>query len=100
MNLLTNAGGALEGTSGGATLHTGVTTVDAERLAHSWLRAEVAPGDFVFVEVTDTGIGMSEATLAKIFDPFFTTRALGRGLGLAAVLGIVRAHQGLLEVTR
>jgi signal transduction histidine kinase len=64
MNLLTNAVGALEGTSGGATMHTGVTTIDAERLAHSWLRAEVAPGDFVFVEVTDTGIGMSEATLA------------------------------------
>ncbi len=59
---------------------------------------ELPPGDCVCLEVSDTGHGMSPATLSRIFDPFFTTKFTGRGLGLAAVLGIVRAHRGALTV--
>ena len=59
---------------------------------------EVRPGTYSWIEVRDTGCGMDAATVAKIFEPFFTTKFLGRGLGLAAVAGIVRSHKGLLRV--
>ncbi len=98
MNLLTNASEALNDHAGEITLRTGIMHADANVLAACLAADGVTPGDFVFVEVTDTGIGMNRETLSRIFDPFFTTKFTGRGLGLAATLGIVRGHHGALHV--
>lgn len=98
MNLITNASDALEGKPGSIILHTDAVTLDAEALQHTLLPDSASPGRFVVVEVRDTGCGMDQATLRRIFDPFFTTKFTGRGLGLAAVLGIVRSHRGTLSV--
>jgi signal transduction histidine kinase len=57
-----------------------------------------APGTYILVQVTDDGCGMSETIKSQIFDPFFTTKFTGRGLGLAAALGIVRGHKGAIGV--
>ena len=61
--------------------------------------ADLPAGDYVCLEVSDNGSGMTPAVLERIFDPFYTTKFTGRGLGLAAVLGIVRSHRGALTVT-
>jgi CheY-like chemotaxis protein len=57
------------------------------------------PGDYVYLEVVDSGCGIQPENLKRIFEPFFTTKFTGRGLGLAAVLGIVRGHKGTLRVS-
>ena len=98
MNLVINASEAIASRSGVLALSTGVARVDPEYLRGFRPDASPAPGDYVFIEVSDNGIGMDAATLGKIFDPFFTTKFTGRGLGLAAVLGIVRGHKGGLKV--
>ncbi len=71
--------------------------LDAEYIRLKFSDA-INPGTYVSVEITDSGSGMDEATQARIFDPFFTTKFTGRGLGLAAVLGIVRGHSGAIRV--
>lgn len=98
MNLLTNASEALEDLPGDITLRTGCMHADSTYLAECLAADGTGPGEFVFVEIADTGVGMSTETLARIFDPFFTTKFTGRGLGLAATLGIVRGHHGALHV--
>ncbi len=98
MNLLTNASDALEERNGEIALRTGSMFADAALLSECLAADGVQAGEFVFVEVSDTGVGMNVETLARIFDPFFTTKFTGRGLGLAATLGIVRGHRGALRV--
>jgi CheY-like chemotaxis protein len=98
MNLLTNASDALGELNGEIVLRTGTMHADGDFLAQCLAADGVTPGEFVFVEVSDTGVGMNSETLARIFDPFFTTKFTGRGLGLAATLGIVRGHRGALHV--
>ncbi len=98
MNLITNASDALPEQGGMIFIHTGRQAVDSEYLASCVPGSDTMPGDFVFVEVRDEGRGMDEATRSRIFDPFFTTKFTGRGLGLAATLGIVRGHRGAIRV--
>ncbi len=98
MNLILNASEALEDRAGRILLTTGVCRLDRGALANSYLDDGLPPGRYVFLDVTDTGRGMDNATLAKVFDPFFSTKATGRGLGLAATLGIIRAHRGAVTV--
>ncbi|HVP14645.1 MAG TPA: GAF domain-containing protein [Terriglobales bacterium] len=97
MNLVINAAEAIGSGAGRISVRTGVRDVDAPGLRTS-SGPELPPGRHVFLEVTDDGCGMDEDTLARIFDPFFTTKFLGRGLGLAAVAGIVRTHGGGIQV--
>jgi PAS domain S-box-containing protein len=99
LNLITNASEALGGAEGEITLRTGVERIDDPRGYSPHAAPEAAPGEYVFVEVADTGCGMSEEMLARVFDPFFSTKFSGRGLGLAAVLGIVRGHRGLVRLS-
>ena len=98
MNLLTNASDALDDAPGHITVSTGVEDVPGGRLRGAFPDGEVRAGRYVFLEVKDTGHGMPEEQLPRIFDPFFTSKFQGRGLGLAAVLGIVRGHGGAILV--
>jgi PAS domain S-box-containing protein len=98
LNLVTNASEALIGGSGSVRLRTGLVELGAGELAEAVGAADPPAGTYAFVEVSDDGRGMDAATCARIFEPFFTTKFSGRGLGLAAVLGIVRAHGGVLDV--
>jgi len=98
MNLITNASEAIDDQSGLLTVRTGIMEADRAYLSEVHLDDDLPAGSYVFIEVTDTGCGMEEAVRAKIFDPFFTTKFTGRGLGLAAVLGIVRGHRGAIRI--
>jgi PAS domain S-box-containing protein len=97
MNLVINASEALAGKSGTISLLSGVIRVDRDYLLTTAFPDDVELGDYVFLEVADNGVGMDAATLSRIFEPFFTTKFTGRGLGLSAVLGIVRGHKGALK---
>ena len=99
MNLIINASEAIGERMGTITLKTGTMLVTDEYLSGCHVRGEFEDDTCVFLEVADTGIGIDSEALEKIFDPFFTTKFAGRGLGLAALLGIVRSHGGAIKVT-
>jgi nitrogen-specific signal transduction histidine kinase len=101
MNLIINGAEAIgEGKTGSVVVTTGVRDVDEAYVQKTFGPTEqLAPGRYVSVQVRDTGCGMDQPTLARIFDPFFTTKFTGRGLGLAAAMGIVRGHKGSLTVS-
>lgn len=98
MNLIINASEAIGDNPGILSLATGAMECDRDYLRGIGEGDELPEGRYVFLEVTDTGTGMDKEMRKKIFDPFFTTKFTGRGLGLAAVLGIVRGHRGTIKV--
>ncbi len=98
MNLVVNASEAVGENYGVATLATGLRNCDERYFKTSYLSDKLEPGMYVYLEVTDTGCGMDEATRERIFEPFFSTKLTGRGLGMPAVLGIVRGHGGAIKV--
>ncbi len=99
MNLVINGAEAIgEGRRGLVRVSTAEELLDAETIKRQFPGADISPGRYVSLDVTDSGSGMDGATQAKIFDPFFTTKFTGRGLGLAAALGIVKGHRGAIRV--
>jgi two-component system cell cycle sensor histidine kinase/response regulator CckA len=98
MNLIINASESIGEQSGVVTVTIGAMECDKACLANTVIHDDLPAGQYVYLEVADTGCGMDEATQARVFDPFFTTKFTGRGLGLAAVLGIVRGHKGCIKI--
>jgi DNA-binding response OmpR family regulator len=98
MNLLINAAEAIGGKPGEVFVSVREVSVDEREAQARFGTFDLRPGRYVCLLVADDGCGMDEETRAKIFDPFFTTKFTGRGLGLAAVQGIVRGHRGAILV--
>jgi CheY-like chemotaxis protein len=98
MNLVINAAEAIGEHTGTIRVRTSLETLDARAIQQRLPTYEPSPGQYVCLEVSDTGVGMDAETMTRIFDPFFTTKFMGRGLGLAALQGIVRGHRGAVEV--
>ena len=98
MNLIVNASDAIGNNQGEVALRTGVRRCGRGELESIGGKAAHPAGDYVFLQVQDSGCGMDAETLSHIFDPFFTTKFTGRGLGLAALMGIIRNHQGAVTV--
>lgn len=95
LNLITNASDAIGEDKGVIRVTTGSETVTTSETAFG---VTLSAGRYVYVDVSDNGCGMEEETRQRLFDPFFSTKSKGRGLGLAAVLGIVRSHRGMMRV--
>jgi two-component system cell cycle sensor histidine kinase/response regulator CckA len=98
MNLVTNAAEAMDKQGGQITLTTGIQFADEAYLQTANQPQDLPAGDYVYLEVSDQGCGMDPDTRERLFEPFFTTKFQGRGLGLAAVLGIVNGHRGTIKV--
>lgn len=99
LNLVTNAAEAIGDEGGTIRIESATTELGPEELAEMLGAERASPGRFATITVRDDGEGMDAQTLSRIFDPFFTTKFTGRGLGLAAVIGIMRGHEGGIEVT-
>jgi len=98
LNLIINASEAIGDEPGVVTVGAGAIEADRACLGQTQLGHELPEGPYVYLDVRDSGCGMDEETSSKVFDPFFTTKFTGRGLGLAALLGIVRVHRGAVRV--
>jgi len=98
MNLVINASEAVGENNGNIVIHTGTMEADAAYLQSTHIDDPLPAGRYVFMEISDDGCGMDSDTKKKLFDPFFTTKFTGRGLGMSAILGIVRGHNGAIKV--
>ena len=98
MNLVINASDAIGDNSGVIAISTGAMKCNRNYLQTTWLDENLEEGYYAFIEVADTGCGMTDDTIKRIFEPFYTTKFTGRGLGMAAVLGIVRGHNGAIKI--
>jgi len=98
MNLITNASEAIGDRSGVITLSTGAMHCGRPYLTAATVDDDLPEGLYIYLEVSDTGCGMDRDTLQRIYEPFYSTKFTGRGLGLAATLGIVRSHKGAIRV--
>ncbi len=98
MNLVTNASEAIGEESGAITIETSLRRIEAPEKETVFSGQPVVPGDYVTLRVADTGCGMEPGVLTRIFDPFFSTKSSGRGLGLSAMLGILRGHGAAIEI--
>jgi PAS domain S-box-containing protein len=100
MNLVINGAESIgEGKRGQVRVSTTAREMGADELRLNYASAALNPGTYVVLEVEDDGCGMDDKTRGRIFDPFFTTKSAGRGLGLAAVQGIIRGHHGGIRVS-
>jgi PAS domain S-box-containing protein len=99
MNLISNAAESHESGKGTVNIKTDVITVHENDLHHCQVASpDAVPGPYVLLQVSDQGVGIPADVLKRIFDPFFTTKSKGRGLGLAAIVGIIRGHKAALHV--
>lgn len=97
-NLIINSAEAIDSQSGVIDVSTGISILDDEDGLLDVMGNPATPGEYAFLEVKDSGIGMDELTLRKLFDPYFSTKFVGRGLGLSIVHGVVKSHGGILTV--
>jgi PAS domain S-box-containing protein len=98
INLVVNGAEAIGEQEGKVRVKTRMEAIDEDVIRGDFSLGDLQPGTYACLEVWDTGCGMDENTVTHVFDPFFTTKFTGRGLGLAAVSGIVRSHQGAVKV--
>ncbi len=98
MNLVLNGAEAIGSEAGSISVRTGIEEVKEGAARQELAVGELHEGQYIFLEVRDSGPGMDAVTRTRVFDPFFSTKFAGRGLGLAAVSGIVRAHRGALKL--
>jgi CheY-like chemotaxis protein len=98
-NLILNASDALGDKKGVIKVSTGSIYADREYLDSIHLGHDIPEGDYIYFEVADTGAGMTDEVRNKIFEPFYSTKFTGRGLGLPSVFGIIKAHEGAIDVT-